>query len=128
MSNIYLNIKKILKQKKHINQNDIAAALKVSRNTVSNWVNKEIGLRAEQVPEIAKVLRVSIPNLYGLEDGRQVEEQPQETESLNVSVFEQLYKEEREKNERLVRENERVLRDNERLLHQKVPYRIAGEE
>lgn len=65
MSDIYLNIKSIIKKKKFLTQKDIADTVGVSKTTFSNWMTKKVGITAEQIPVIAKALHVSISELYG---------------------------------------------------------------
>lgn len=73
---IYLNISKLLARKKHIKKSTIAETLGVSRNTITNWLSKEVGIKAEQVPQIAKVLHVSVSELFGEEASKIATEEP----------------------------------------------------
>ena len=63
-----MNISKILERKK-ILQKELAIKIGVSANTVNTWVKQEKGIKAEQIPEIAKALRVPISALFGDEWG-----------------------------------------------------------
>lgn len=122
---IYLNIKNIIKEKKYITQQEVADKVGVSTNTFSSWMNKKSGLRAEQVPKIAKVLRVSVAELYGEEALSNNEDSPTE-ESVSFQV-DFMQKELDKKDVRI----EELIRENEQLrskVPSKRPYEIAAEE
>lgn len=109
---IYLNIKEILDSKK-ILQKDLAIALSVNKNTVINWFKNEKGIRAEQVPGIAKVLRVNISELYGEDSGKIATEEVvvqkvNEGDKAVIALLKEQLKEERDENKRLSIEVDRL--------------------
>lgn len=124
MRDIYHNIKKIISEKKAITQNDIAEQLNVSRNTVSNWMNKGIGIKAEQVPLIAKALHCSVSELYGEDSNIKTIEEPSHRKESNDELKAYLKDQVREKDLRII-ELEKELEITKR---KKAPYQIAAEE
>lgn len=55
--------------KADMTQEQLAAALKVNRATVTMWETGKSSPRAEMLPVIARLLGCKIDDLYGKEDG-----------------------------------------------------------
>lgn len=55
--------------KADMTQEQLAAALKVNRATVTMWETGKSSPRAEMLPVIARLLECKIDDLYGKEDG-----------------------------------------------------------
>jgi len=79
---IYKRIREIA-ERKRIQHKEIAEALGVGKNTVTNWLTEKTSMNAEQIPKIAKILRVSIEELF-LEDGAVINKSIIKEETINV--------------------------------------------
>ena len=55
--------------KADMTQEQLAAALKINRATVTMWETGKSSPRAEMLPAIARLLECKIDDLYGKEDG-----------------------------------------------------------